>query len=616
MSGIGGIIHWDKRAISLSQIWHMMNMVSHRGPDGIWVEAREQVGLGFALLAIKKSDMQHLQPVWLPDQSMAVAADATLYNRQLLAQWLKGTSWWQDEPSDAAILLAAYERWGLEMLHYIEGDFAFAIWDGKRQQVFAARDPFSARPFFYFHDDDRFLFGSEPKQLLTQPGVVLKPDGEIVWELLNRKFSRLEKTFFEGIWRLKPAHFLIARADSIVQTRWWDPDSNNEIWCDDPQAYYDGFRELLKWAIARRLDSDFPAVAELSGGFDSSSIVVLADEIRRQYSTKLPAVETISYFYPNDACDESAYIKEVLDQVAFTSNGCKAVERAFTVDELKEEVWRQDSPFFIDYPAHAARKGKIIAGADAKIQLSGIGGDEVALLNYEEGDLIRHGKIRAFAQLSRRDNKTPFRAFSQAILESAKVLVPSRLPMKPSLKPWRFRSIIQNKIFDDFTEARFHWLVESNERQSSWYGYESRHPFCDQPLVEFILAMPIEQRLKGEQYRFLQRRGLRHLLPAKILNRDDKMDFLSYHKRVFTNELSQLQQYLFTSDWLSEPYTSRDAAEKLFKTVAQSGNDYNKMSFSLCLSLACLETWLRGFNRYYQERVFGKNEAIETFISK
>ena len=276
-----------------------------------------------------------------------------------------------------------------------------------------------------------------------------------------------------------------------------------------------------------------------------------------------------------------------------------------------------------------------MAKIGAKIQLSGIGGDELALLNYEKGDLIRHGKFLTLAQLSWNDNETPLKAFIQALLESAKPRYWSnklrrppknnsdpvqlltfliRQPLKSSPKTRRFRSQIQNKIFDDFSEPRFHWLVESNERQSSWIGHESRHPFCDQALVDFILAMPIEQRLKGEQYRYLQRRGLKQLLPAKITSRDDKMDFLSYHMRVYGNELSHLQQYLFTSDWLSEPYIPREAAEKLFKTAAQSGNDYNKNSFSLCLSLACLETWLRGLNRY-QDRVFGKKEALETCFS-
>ncbi|GMQ79347.1 MAG: hypothetical protein BMS9Abin02_1931 [Anaerolineae bacterium] len=178
MSGIGGIVHWDDRPVEASGIQRMMQMVRHRGPDGHWHEVHGRVGLGFALLAMKKSDNQHPQPAWLPDASCGIVADVSLYNRGDIIRRLGEVPWWPDKPADAEIILAAYERWREDLLDMLDGDFAFAIWDKESGQIFAARDPFGAKPLFYYQDTNRFLFGSEPKQLLFMPGVPVVPDDE------------------------------------------------------------------------------------------------------------------------------------------------------------------------------------------------------------------------------------------------------------------------------------------------------------------------------------------------------------------------------------------------------------------------------------------------------
>ncbi len=438
MSGIGGIIHWNEQPVALSQIRHMMQIVSHRGLDGLWYESGGNVGLGFALLAMKKSDAQHPQPIWLPDASCAIVADAALYNRSDLLSRLGTVSWWSEEPPDAAIILAAYERWGVELMDFLDGDFAFAIWDRRREQIFAARDPFSTKPFFYYHDSQRFLFGSEPKQLLTQPAMAVEPDDGVIGELLLRNFLSKERTFFRDIRRLKPAHYLIATQEMVVQRRWWAPDPQKEIWYEKPQEYYDQFRELLKAAVAKRLRTDFTVVAHLSGGFDSSSIVVLADEIYRQNSRTLPALETISYVFPHDPCDETPYIKAVLDRVAFSSNGFDAPNRAFSVNEFVKEIWRQDAPLLAHFPALAMQLARIMSKSEARIQLSGIGGDEVAFLNYELSDLVRHGRFRTLAQISWLYSGDSVSAFIRLIYGATRGAVP------------------------EFIKRRYRWLRRSN----------------------------------------------------------------------------------------------------------------------------------------------------------
>ena len=146
MSGLAGMINWDGTPVDPIHIELMMRMIEHRGPDGLRWQVKEGIALGHATLALKKGEELQKQPVWLPDKSCGIVADARLYNKDELMSRLGMVSWFKDSPSDAAILLAAYERWGVECLKNFDGDFAFAIWDGDKNRLFAARDPFGVKP--------------------------------------------------------------------------------------------------------------------------------------------------------------------------------------------------------------------------------------------------------------------------------------------------------------------------------------------------------------------------------------------------------------------------------------------------------------------------------------
>lgn len=141
MSGIAGIISWDDNAAGASSIEWMMRRIRHRGPQCLFWEARPPVVFGHALLALEQEELSHIQPLWLPDASCGIVADIHLHNREEVHRWLGEREWFRGKPSDAALLLAAYEQWGVELLNRIDGDFAFAIWDARCRWVFAARDP-------------------------------------------------------------------------------------------------------------------------------------------------------------------------------------------------------------------------------------------------------------------------------------------------------------------------------------------------------------------------------------------------------------------------------------------------------------------------------------------
>ena len=187
MSGICGIINRDGSPADKELTAAMTAMASHRGPDGIYHETYLNVGFGYGNTARSREEAKDIPPVWLPDKSCAVVADARIYNRDPLLAKLGGSiDWCEGRASDAALILAAYLKWGTELLQEIDGDFSFAIWDRDRKHLFAARDPFGVKPFFYYAGQNHFIFASEPKQILLHRNVSKESDKLIVGEYLFR----------------------------------------------------------------------------------------------------------------------------------------------------------------------------------------------------------------------------------------------------------------------------------------------------------------------------------------------------------------------------------------------------------------------------------------------
>lgn len=620
-----------------------MDLIRHRGPDGLWHAVNGNVGMGSAMFATRTIDAQYRQPVSTPDDSLTIVADARLYNRDELQHRLGSITWLPEVPSDAGIILAAYEYWGVRMLDVLDGDFVFAIWDAEHQQIIAARDPFGVKPFFYYQDSQRFVFGSEPKQLLVMPGVPVEPDDVTIGEFLLWKFKDSERTFFKGIRRLKPAHFLVATMDSAVQSRWWNPDPRDEITYRNPQRYYDQFRELLKSAVAKRLNTDFPVGAHLSGGFDSSSIVVLAAEIYRDGNDVLPPLETISAIYENLPCDESRYIQAVTKQVSFPSNTFNPLDHEVLLENSSEAIWQRDSPFARIHPAFSNGCNRIMSKIGARVQLDGTGGDPLAQFYYDMSDHLRAGRLIPLIRESWAISRPSINKFLGQIYRASRSVVPEaikrpyrqvRTPRKITMAGWltpefadylkqqpsapvlyapEFGSYGQNATLGLLSHPTLYWAIETLELEGCYNGYEARLPYCDRPLVDFVLAIPLKQRLKGEQWRYLQRRGLADCLPATIVERDDQTYFDLYFMQALADIRPQLDPMLFSSAiWHSSPYICKEQAEKLYHHFSPEDTEYYSLHGHALWSIAALEIWLRQLPRYSQNKIMKEHFSVIT----
>jgi len=626
MSGIGGIVRWDGQPVNSQQITGMMNRIRHRGPDGISVFNSGMIGLGHAALALHTRDQHRDQPLWLPDKSRVIVADARIYNRDKLLSRLRDVRWLHDDPSDAAVILAAYERWQSDCLDFLDGDFAFTIWDVHRRQLFGARDPFGTKPFFYFAGNDLLAFASEPKQILALPDIPLKLDDLTIGEYLFAAFQNPQKTFFEGIRRLQPGHFLLASVESAIQQRWWNPQPQRQIQYANEEQYFDQFRELLRESVKKRLTSDYPLGIHLSGGRDSSSIVVLTADICCHDSIDAPAIETISAVYGNLSCDESPFIESVNKKVPFRNHAYNPAGLPY-VPECTEDFWQVDAPIGSVQRNFTVGGAQVMRSIGARVLLDGVGGDEVTHEVYYLRDIAKRKRYLKLIKESWLASKTTRASFSDLLRDALIAAAPKSLKSayarfrSPSVwQPplwanqdlgqlfmeqsdpvqfnWsRYESLTQGLIYWQFTDPYFSWGQEVADTRASYAGYEHRHPYCDRALVEFVMAIPFEHRISGGQWRYLQLRGLKDYLPVKIIKRRDQTTFEEYVLQILETAVPSWRRILFESgSWESTRYVNREVALQLFKSYTPTEDVLGDTLY--LWRIAFVELWLRQLKRY------------------
>src|SRR5579871_2276688 len=234
-------------------------------------------------------------------RGLALAADVRLDNQDELESALAPRD---ERPSLAELLLLGWERWGTGLAERLAGDFALVIWDERRRQLYAARDAFGVRPLFHARSGRSLVLASEVGQLLALEDVDGELEDGVVLDFLASRFAHGRETFFRGIARVRPGHFLLASSSSFREVRWFEP-PREELRFRRKGDCEEAFRALARSAVARRLDSDRPVIVQMSGGLDSSSIACLAGEISRRNGRRLPHLLMVSASFPGLRCDET-----------------------------------------------------------------------------------------------------------------------------------------------------------------------------------------------------------------------------------------------------------------------------------------------------------------------
>jgi asparagine synthase (glutamine-hydrolysing) len=378
MCGITGGV-WTEAGEPLAHetLLSMTEVLRHRGPDDQGCYTSEVashsypgsvagVALGFRRLSI--IDVAGgAQPLSNEDGSVWVVFNGEIYNYRTLRKRLEGSGHTFRTASDTETLVHLYEDEGAGFVRHLEGMFALAIWDARNRQLVLARDRLGKKPLVYRYEPRRLLFASELKSLLEVPGLPCEVDPSALDEYLAYQYVPHPHTILKGFRKLPPAHYAVYRDGRLRVERYWRPELDRERPAPAEQ-YVAELREALRAAVARRLESEVPLGAFLSGGVDSSIVVGLMTELARE------PVRTFSIGFSVPEYDETSFARSVAQQLG-TVHQEFCVE-ADCLDVLPKLVWHFDEPF-ADSSAIPTWYVAKLTRQHVTVALTGDGGDEL-----------------------------------------------------------------------------------------------------------------------------------------------------------------------------------------------------------------------------------------------
>ena len=575
--------------------------ISHRGPDDEGFFEAGPISLGHRRLSIIDVRGGH-QPIANENGRLQLVYNGEVYNFRELRLELVAEGHVFRTDSDSEVIVHAYEEWGFEAFGRFNGMWALALADLDRHQVVLARDHFGIKPLYYARAPRRLLFASEIKAILQDTEFETAPNDQSLYEYLAHNLhDHKAETFFEGVYHLPAAHYAVVDADGISLSAYWTPrlrtDGNS-----DPAE----FRRLFRESVRRRLVSEVPVGACLSGGLDSTTIVRLMNglfEDRAQDSESMGGrLETFSAVFDNDPIDERDYVAEAVRGTRSVSNLIHPTPHEF-VTELEAFVWHQDEPVVSTGPYAQWRVMKE-ASEKVKVLLDGQGGDEL-LAGYVPYHMVY------LRQLLRERRWGPL---AKEALVSGDVLWPlirrrlrsrrrSRRIDEPGLIRDGFRATVtkprdsrsqdnlKERLVQDMTAYSLPCLLRYEDRNSMAFSMESRVPYLDQELVEYILALPPEAIIRNGWSRAILREAMRGVIPERIRLRRWKVGFTTPEIRWLMNRRAVFGSLLASPLFQSRKYWDGEKVLRAFRGACAGKLD-NSMFFWRAINI---EIWLRVF---------------------
>jgi asparagine synthase (glutamine-hydrolysing) len=624
MCGIAGKLWADRsRAVSADLVRRMAGTLRHRGPDdeGVWVDG--PVGLGARRLAILDLSPRGRQPMANEDGSLRLVFNGEIYNFQELRAGLAAKGHAFRSESDTETILHLYEEEGVDCVRRLRGMFAFALWDGRRERLFAARDRLGVKPFFYLDDGERFLFASGPRAILEDPEVRAEPDHAALHHYLTFGYVPGPWSAFRGIRKLPPAHYLLVRRGEVTLRRYW-----SLRYAPKRQGSEDALGEeltaLLEEAVRLRLRADVPLGVLLSGGIDSSAVVAL---MRAATGGR---IRTFSIGFDPPEYDERAYARQVAER--FETDHQDLVVEPEATRLLPRLVWHHGEPFADSsaLPSYALCE---MARRSVTVALSGDGGDE-AFFGYERhlasalaarldwmprparaalawgSRLLPAGRPRSLGYRARRlaeplaagprrrygcwitcfgeeQKRRLYSAdFSAAVGEADSMSI-----LDASFEDSGAADFLESTVATDVRLYLPDDLLVKMDIASMAHSLEVRSPFLDHQVMEFAASLPPALKLRGLTPKYLLRRAMRTVLPSAIVRRR-KMGFGVPIDAWFRGELGDVAGDVLLGRRARERGRFRIEEVRRLLDEHASGRGHHH---ALLWSLLMLELWERMF---------------------
>lgn len=620
----------------------MCDSLVHRGPDDEGMYLDTYAAIGVRRLSIIDLETGH-QPIPNENETMWVVNNGEIYNYKDIRSVLEKKGYKFRTNSDTEVIIHAYEEYGDDCVQQFNGDFAFAIWDVERKELFAARDRIGVKPFYYWQQGSVFLFGSEIKAILQDRSFNRRVNVSALYNYLSRLSVWGIDSIFEGIKRLPPGHTLRFKDGQLSIKRYWDFDFSNPLHLSE-EEYAECIYESFCKAVKRRLIADVPLGAFLSGGVDSSSIVAVMSELSEH------PVKTFSFGFEarnTKIMNELHYAKRVADYFG-TDHHEFVLDAKELIPLLPKLLWHFDEPFAGTLPQYFITDQ---ANDYVKVALCGSGGDELfgdygrswwfrryldeRALQYSNWpswmkfvfakgtsllpnvEIMGHYRKRANEMILKSDQRGTMYADGWDAIFTTKE--------KATLcQPWMLEAACNGKTLADIFQDHFIasnaselmdqvFYVDMKTQLVDEYCYwtdflsmassvEARVPFLDHEFIELVISIPANVRSRKDDLKYLFRRALNDRLPEEIFTRPKGGlslpldDWLRNGLRSLSDDMLSKRQIQ------KRGYFNPDYVSKLLTEHVIGSKDHTYRIWVLMM----FELWHR---IYIDDHVYHKNEV-------
>lgn len=540
MCGFVGFAHANSDIDKIKTINDMMTAIIHRGPDSGEFFTDENVTLGFRRLSIIDLKEESGQPMYNEDKSIVLVFNGEIYNYQELRKELIEKGHIFKTETDSEVLIHGYEEYGVDLLQKLRGMFAFSIWDMKKETMLLARDFFGIKPLYYTQNtiDHSLIFGSEIKSFLKNPAFKKELNKDALKPYLTFQYSVLDETFFKGVFKLKPGHYMIYKKGQMEIKPYWDinfDEKDNRL-----DHYMDQINQTMKESVDYHKISDVKVGSFLSGGIDSSYITALLKP-NKTFSIGFQDYEGIF--------NETNLSKELSDILSI-ENYNKLMNADECFEMLPTIQYHMDEPQsnLSSVPLYFLSK---LASEHVTVVLSGEGADEIfggyvwyqksaKLEKYEKvpyairrtlskvGSLLPENKITTF--LVKGGQKVEEKFIGQAKVfeeEDALRVLKDEYKNAPSIQSITKKVYDKVKDKDDLTKMQYLdlklWLpgdiLLKADKMSMAHSIELRVPFLDKEVMAMASDIPSSMRVNRKDTKYALRAASSEVLPDEWANR-------------------------------------------------------------------------------------------------
>jgi len=591
MCGICGFSGFGDDRSSLRRVLESMTAtLTHRGPDSAGFYLKDRVGLGFRRLSLIDLTGGN-QPLFNEDNSLVLICNGEIFNyRELRVDLTKKGHRFRTN-TDVEVLLHLYEEHGTEFFDKLNGQFAFALYDERQDQLLLARDHFGINPLYYALVDDNFVFGSEIKALLAHPLVRREVDLTGLDQILTLPGLVSPRTMFKGIHSLPSGHYLIVKHGKVEMHEFWDlnyPEEDQVSYEWSEKEYIDRLHELFANSVKLRLNADVPVGFYLSGGLDSS---LIAGVIHQLYPDS--GRHSFSIDFHDRSFSEGEYQRLMARQVGSVHHETR-FDWSQIEGRLARVIYHCECPLKETYNTASIALSEAARGAGISAILTGEGADELfaGYVGYRF-DRFRQNNHREYNLKTILENELRLKLWGDELLfyekeylayDETKLALYSEA-VAESFKEFNFcnfglvnkqritgRHYIHQRSYLDFKlRMADHLLSDHGDKMALASSVEARYPFLDLPLVEFAQSMPPGLKLNEFTEKYALRRIAERVLPKTIAERE-KYAFVAPGSPHLLNQSIDWIEDLLSFDRIKrEGYFNPVAVENLKKHYREPG---------------------------------------------